>query len=155
MPLEIERKFLVCGDGWRAGVEAQGRILQGYLADGPRATVRARIKGELAYLTIKGASSGISRSEFEYRIPVEDAEAMLREMAVSAVIEKVRYRVRVGTHLWDLDVFEGENLGLVMAEIELEAEDADFQLPDWAGEEVSKDPRYFNAALAKHPYSRW
>lgn len=155
MPVEIERKFLVRNDGWRADVEEETRILQGYLADGPLATVRARIKGDLAYLTIKGATSGISRSEYEYRIPVEDAEAMLREMAISSVIEKVRYRVRVGRQIWDLDVFAGENQGLVMAEIELDAEDADFQLPDWAGEEVSDDPRYFNAALAKHPYTRW
>ncbi|MBK1722853.1 CYTH domain-containing protein [Thiocystis violacea] len=155
MAVEIERKFLVCSDSWRAAVEEETHILQGYLAEGSAATVRVRVRGDLAYLTIKGATQGISRLEFEYRIPVEDAEIMLRELAVSPVIEKVRYRVRRGRHLWDLDVFAGENAGLVMAEIELDAEEADFERPDWAGEEVSGDPRYFNVNLAQLPYRRW
>ena len=155
MAVEIERKFLVRNETWREQVEEETRILQGYLTQGGGATVRVRVKGDLAYLTIKGATSGISRLELEYRIPVEDAERMLRELAVSAVIEKTRYRVRCGHHLWDLDVFAGENTGLVLAEIELESEDAGFERPDWAGEEVSDDPRYFNARLALHPYRTW
>lgn len=155
MGVEIERKFLVARDTWWAGVEGETRILQGYLAEGGRATVRARIRGDAAYLTLKGPTSGISRLEFEYPIPVADAEILLRELAVSPLIEKVRYRVRAGRHVWDLDVFAGANAGLVLAEVELEAEDADFERPDWAGEEVSDDPRYFNVNLARHPYGHW
>ncbi len=155
MGVEIERKFLVARETWRASVEGETRILQGYLAEGQRSTVRARIRGDAAYLTIKGATSGISRLEFEYPIPVADAEILLRELAVSPLIEKVRYRVRCGHHVWDLDVFSGANAGLVLAEIELDAENAAFERPDWVGEEVSVDPRYFNVNLARHPYSRW
>ena len=155
MPLEIERKFLVVNDRWRANVEDETRLLQGYLAEGARATVRARIRGDRAYLTIKGATRGITRLEFEYPIPVADAEMLLRELAVSPLIEKTRYRVRQGGHVWDLDVFAGENAGLVLAELELESEEAVFERPDWAGQEVSDDPRYFNVNLARHPYGRW
>ncbi len=155
MGIEIERKFLVKDDSWRSSVEGETPILQGYLSQGAKATVRVRIRGESAYLTIKGATASLSRAEFEYPIPVADAERMLREMALSPLIEKVRYRVRCGDHVWDLDVFDGENSGLVMAELELEAEEADFELPDWAGEEVSGDPRYYNVNLAERPFSRW
>lgn len=155
MAVEIERKFLVRNDSWRSGVEEETRILQGYLADGPRATVRVRVKGDLAYLTVKGATSGISRTELEYRIPLEDAEVMLRELARPPLIEKTRFKVRHGRHLWDLDVFAGDNAGLVLAEIELDSEEADFERPPWAGDEVSDDPRYFNVNLAQHPYRRW
>ncbi len=154
MAVEIERKFLVCKETWRSSVEEESPIQQGYLADGAT-TVRVRRYGELAYLTIKGPSSGISRLEFEYRIPLADAEVMLAELAVASVIEKTRYRVRCGSHVWDLDVFEGENAGLVLAEVELDAEDADFERPDWAGEEVSDDPRYYNASLSQNPYQSW
>lgn len=155
MAVEIERKYLVTGDSWRAAVESQSRIMQGYLSEGGRATVRARVKGDKAFLTIKGATTGISRSEYEYEIPVADAEQMLAELAVSSVIDKTRYGVRQGNHVWDLDVFAGDNVGLVMAEVELGSEDEAFEMPDWAGEEVSGDGRYFNSNLASHPFKTW
>jgi adenylate cyclase len=155
MAVEIERKYLVKNDSWRKSVEAQAHIMQGYLANDDTASVRVRVKGDAAYLTIKGATSGISRSEYEYQIPVEDAETMLRELAIFPAIDKVRYSVRSGKHLWDLDLFSGENEGLVMAEVELASEDEDFQMPDWAGEEVSGDTRYYNVNLASNPYKSW
>jgi len=155
MAVEIERKYLVKNDSWRESVEAQAHIMQGYLANDDNASVRVRVKGDAAYLTIKGATSGISRSEYEYQIPVEDAETMLRELAIFPAIDKVRYSVRSGKHLWDLDLFSGENEGLVMAEVELASEDEDFQMPDWAGEEVSGDTRYYNVNLASNPYKSW
>jgi adenylate cyclase len=155
MGVEIERKFLVKNDSWRARVEWEWHIMQGYLANNANATVRVRVRGDIAYLTIKGPGRGISRSEYEYPIPVTDAEAMLKELAVSPPVDKVRYRVRAGKHLWDLDVFAGENAGLVMAEVELAAEDEVFERPDWLGDEVSGDPRYFNVNLARNPYKHW
>jgi adenylate cyclase len=155
MGTEIERKFLVKDDSWRASADAGTRILQGYLVSDPKITVRVRIRGEAAFLTIKGATAGIRRSEFEYPIPVDDAESMLREMAVSPVIEKIRYRLPCGAHVWDLDVFGGDNAGLVLAEVELDAEEAAFEMPDWAGQEVSGDPRYYNVNLARSPFRHW
>jgi adenylate cyclase len=154
MATEIERKFLVVNDGWRDAVESESHIMQGYLAENPNATVRVRLAGERAFLTIKGRMQGISRSEYEYAIPAEDAAAMLSSLAVSPPIDKVRYKVRHGDHLWDLDVFAGENAGLVMAEVELGSEDESFAVPDWAGREVSGDKRYYNVNLARHPYRR-
>ncbi|EXJ16133.1 CYTH domain-containing protein [Imhoffiella purpurea] len=155
MGVEIERKFLVRNEGWRGQVVSETRLLQGYLSSDPNLTVRARVRGESAFLTLKGRSRGISRAEFEYPIPVADAEVMLRDLAVSPLVEKIRYRVACGEQVWDLDVFAGENAGLVMAEIELESEDAPFERPDWLGEEVSDDPRYYNVNLASHPFCRW
>ncbi|MBK1653600.1 CYTH domain-containing protein [Allochromatium vinosum] len=155
MAIEIERKFLVVGDGWRDQVEDEIRLVQGYLTEDARTTVRVRIRGETAYLTIKGATQGISRLEFEYPIPVADAETLLHELAVSPLIEKIRYRVRHGGHLWELDVFAGANAGLVLAELELETVDEVFARPDWLGAEVSDDPRYFNVNLAQWPYGNW
>lgn len=155
MATEIERKFLVQNDGWRDAVESETRIMQGYLAENPSSTVRVRVAGERAFLTIKGPMRGLTRSEFEYPIPPDDAEAMLAELAVSPPIDKVRHKVRHGAHVWDLDVFAGENAGLVMAEVELASEDEDFQLPDWAGAEVTGDKRYYNVNLARNPFRRW
>lgn len=155
MPTEIERKFLVDGDGWRDAVESETRIMQGYLANNQNATVRVRVAGDQAWLTIKGMMRGASRSEYEYAIPSEEAVTMLDELAVSAPIDKVRYRVRCGEHVWDLDVFAGENQGLVMAEVELASEDEAFEMPDWAGREVTGDGRYYNVNLARHPYRHW
>lgn len=155
MATEIERKFLVTGDSWRGAVESQQHVMQGYLANGENATVRVRVKGDAAYLTIKGMMTGISRAEYEYQIPVADAQAMLKDLAVSPAIDKTRYLVRCGAHVWELDVFAGDNAGLVMAELELASEDESFQLPEWAGEEVSDDLRYYNVNLSLHPYKRW
>jgi len=155
MAIEIERKFLVEGDSWRDAVVSETPVMQGYLASTGRVTLRARLKGEQGVLTIKGATRGISRAEYEYPIPAQDAKAMLAELAESAIIDKTRFHVRVGEHLWELDVFAGENAGLVLAEIELVSEDEHFERPAWLGAEVSDDPRYYNANLARHPYQRW
>ncbi len=155
MGLEIERKFLVANDAWQAHVESESRLQQGYLSTDETATIRVRVKDDRAFLTIKGKTVGIKRSEFEYEIPLADAEEMLRNHIQGAAINKVRYKVRCGEHLWDLDVFHGDNEGLVMAEVELASEDETFEMPDWAGMEVSDDARYYNANLVENPYRGW
>lgn len=161
MGLEIERKFLVKDDSWRDQVEYQAPIVQGYLANDTRLSVRVRKHpapghaGDVAFLTIKSATVGLSRSEYEYPIPPQDAIGMLTELAIAPLIEKTRYFVRVGAHLWEIDVFDGANSGLVVAEIELAAEDEPFEMPSWAGREVSGDARYYNVNLAFTPYSQW
>ncbi|MGQ9658947.1 MAG: CYTH domain-containing protein [Thermochromatium sp.] len=155
MAYEIERKFLVVGEGWRDQVEDATRLVQGYLTEDARTTVRVRICGTRAWLTLKGQTQGISRLEFQYPIPIDEAEILLRELAVLPLIEKTRYRVRHGGHVWELDVFAGANAGLVLAELELERVDEAFERPDWLGAEVSDDPRYFNVNLARYPYGNW
>ncbi len=155
MATEIERKFLVKDDSWRAQVISETRYKQGYLANQERASVRVRIGAGRAFLNIKSATIGAKRHEFEYEIPLQDAEDMLLHIAAGPCIDKVRYEVPHGDHVWELDVFHGENAGLVVAEIELEAEDEPFDKPAWAGMEVTGDPRYYNAMLVRHPYSRW
>ena len=152
MGIEIERKFLVRSDAWRHG---EGRYLcQAYLNRDPARTVRVRIDGEQAFLTVKGRSVGASRSEFEYAIPVADAQALLA-LADGPAIEKRRHRVPMGELVWEVDEFLGANAPLVVAEIELPSEDHPFTQPDWVGEEVTQDPRYFNSALAARPFSSW
>lgn len=154
MAIEIERKFLVEDESWKDG-STEGLVCwQGYLASDKTKAVRVRILGEWACLTIKGATTGITRSEFEYEIPVSDAESMM-ELCGDAIVEKIRYRIAHGGMTWELDVFEGANAGLVMAEIELEIECQLFEIPPWAGEEVSGDPRYYNASLSKQPFTTW
>jgi adenylate cyclase len=158
MALEIERKFLVRNELWREHVLSQSRLVQGYLARGNDKggpTIRVRIGGGRAWLNIKGAASAIRRPEFEYEIPLQDAQQILEELAERPHIEKTRYRVQCGGHVWDLDLFQGENAGLVVAEVELGSEQEQFEMPSWAGEEVSGDRRYRNASLVDHPYSRW
>jgi len=152
MGKEIERKFLVSGESWKEGATGTD-FQQGYLASDLN-TVRVRIAGGTAYLTIKSKTKGISRDEFEYEIPVADAEAMLK-LCPESPISKTRYEVQHGAHLWEVDVFHGANEGLVMAEVELASEEEDVDLPGWAGEEVSHDPRYYNSALSKSPYTTW
>lgn len=154
MGIEIERKFLVEGDAWRS-IDGTGvSCRQGYLDSGRGTTVRVRIMGTHAYLTIKGATSGITRSEFEYEIPVPDAESML-ELCRDSIVEKKRYFIDHGGMTWELDVFSGANAGLIMAEIELESESQSFALPSWVGAEVSADPRYRNGQLARQPFTEW
>ena len=154
MAREIERKFLLKNDNWRSKVHASHVLRQGYLCGNTRASVRVRIDGDRANLNIKSATLGVERLEFEYPFPVEQAEVMLSELA-GEVVEKTRHEVRHQGHLWEIDEFAGENEGLIVAEIELgDAEEA-FERPDWLGEEVSADPRYYNSELARHPYSRW
>ena len=152
MAQEIERKFLVRGDAWRAAPGTY--ICQGYLNRDKQRTVRVRIAGDAAWLTIKGASSGAVRAEFEYPIPLEDARQLLA-LCEPPLIEKHRHVVPHGGFKWEVDEFLGENLGLVVAEIELDAEDQAFEQPDWVGEEVTHDARYFNSNLAAHPFSSW
>ena len=153
MGIEIERKFLVKDDSWKAAAD-QGRLCrQGYLLSNEGATVRIRVIGEGAFLTIKGPSNGISRTEFEYEIPCADAETLLA--LCGNLVEKVRHLVSCAGMVWEVDVFAGANEGLVMAEIELASEGQEVGLPEWVGEEVSGDLRYYNACLAKHPFTGW
>ncbi len=155
MAVEIERKFLVENDLWRAHVVSSSELKQAYISNQINATVRVRISGDKAFLTIKGPTSGISRDEFEYAIPVDDAKLMLDLRHAGVVIEKTRHKVRCGEHIWDLDIFYGENEGLRLAEVELKSETEEFQLPEWAGAEVTGDCRYANSRLAEEPYCNW
>lgn len=150
MAAEIERKFLVIGDAWNDGTPGT-RIAQGYLSMDVDRTVRVRIAGENAWITVKGRSRGITRAEFEYAIPVNDARDLL-EMCLPSVIDKTRHRIAFGGHVWEVDVFHGANEGLVLAEVELDDESVQPEMPPWAGEEVSHDVRYFNANLAVKPF---
>lgn len=155
MALEIERKFLVASDAWRSDVGEVRRIRQGYLTRGDKVSIRLRLDdGGKAALTIKAAAGGITRHEFEYPIPVADAEAMLA-LVESSVIIKSRHKVPVEGLMWEIDVFEGANAGLVIAEIELERADQEFGRPPWLGEEVTHISRYYNSALAEVPYASW
>ena len=157
MAQEIERKFLVRGD-FRQDAFAASRITQAYLSSVPGRTVRIRVSGERGFITVKGASnaSGAARFEWEKEIPVDEARALL-ELAEPGVIDKTRYRVRSsdGVHTWEVDEFCGDNEGLILAEIELADEDEPFDRPAWLGEEVTGNPRYFNAQLLKNPYKNW
>lgn len=154
--IEIERKFLVLSNDFINESFSQKRIVQGYLSSNPERTVRVRIKGDKGYLTIKGKSSanGTTRLEWEREISVMDAETLLN-LCESGIIDKVRYEVKVGHHVYEVDIFSGENDGLVMAEIELESETETFEKPKWLGEEVTNDERYYNAYLSKNPFTRW
>ncbi len=149
MAEEIERKFLVKDDSWRSNVRKSVPIQQGYLEVLHGTTVRARVKGEQAFLTVKGPSQGVSRLEFEYEIPVEDAAEMIADLCGTRRIKKTRHFVDVGGFEWVIDVFEDHNAPLVLAEVELESEDQAFEMPVWAGAEVSTDAAYFNVNLAK------
>ncbi len=155
MATEIERKFLVNSDRWREQADAGQHLAQGYLIGAREASVRVRIEGEQANLNIKSATLGIYRQEYEYAIPLADAREMLDTLCEKPAIEKTRYHVEHAGHTWEVDVFEGENAGLVVAEIELASESEPFEQPDWLGEEVSADPRYYNVSLVKHPYKAW
>lgn len=155
MATEIERKFLVSGEGWRKQADAGEAIEQGYLCAEKRRTVRVRLTASGAKLTIKGAGEGIARSEYEYDIPGRDAREMLDALCTGVPIAKTRYRVEHRGHTWEIDVFEGANAGLVLAEVELGSVDEAVDLPGWAGREVSEDERYFNAYLTRHPFENW
>ena len=155
MGIEIERKFLVDKYLWaHTGKPAGTAFKQGYLVNDKGKTIRVRIAGDEAWITIKGVTHGVSRKEYEYPIPVNDAAEILTEMA-GAVVEKTRYRVTFAGKVWEVDVFEGENAGLVIAEIELNDEGDVFELPDWVLSEVSGDARYYNSNLSENPYCKW
>jgi adenylate cyclase len=154
MSVEIERKYLVDVSIWRPTAPGVA-IRQGYLSSVPERTVRVRIEGDRAVLTIKGKTDGISRVELEYPIPVDDAATMLADLCERPLIEKTRHHEVHAGKTWDVDVFAGDNAGLVVAEIELASETEPFEVPPWASTEVSDDPRYFNASLIKRPYRTW
>jgi adenylate cyclase len=150
---EIERKFLVSGDGWRGGSPGCP-YTQGYLSRDPERVVRVRQAGKRAYITIKGISQGTTRAEFEYPISLSDAEALMK-LCLRPLIEKVRHVVEYHGKRWEVDEFHDENEGLILAEVELSREDEPVDLPPWIGQEVSRDARYFNANLVEHPFTRW
>lgn len=154
MGVEIERKFLVAGDAWRT-LGAPVLLRQGYLSADPERTVRVRIEGEHGVLTIKSKNEGASRGEWEYPIPLQDAEELLDRLCERPLVEKYRRRIDFQGFTWEVDEFLGENAGLVVAEIELPAEDTVFDLPDWIGEEVTGERRYYNSSLIRLPYSKW
>lgn len=154
MAKEIERKFLVVGDGWRA-LAAGTMYRQGYLNSVKERTVRIRTVGDKAFLTVKGITVGATRVEYEYEIPTSDCNAMLDGLAEQPIIEKKRYKIAFGGLTWEVDEFFGDNAGLIVAEVELTSEEQKFEKPAWIGQEVSSDPRYFNSNLIAHPYSKW
>jgi adenylate cyclase len=153
MALEIERKFLVKEGAWRN--EQGTKYRQGYLNSYKERTVRVRIIDDKGYLTVKGISRGAVRVEYEYEIPRIEAEAMLDDLCEKPLIEKIRCKIEYKGLIWEVDEFFGENLGLTLAEVELESEDQKFVKPEWIGEEVTEDPKYFNANLIHHPFSKW
>ena len=154
MGKEIERKYLVKGDSWRAlGEGIQYR--QGYLSTAEERSVRVRTVNGKAYLTVKGETRGIARMEYDYEIPLTDANELLDEVCERPLIEKTRYTISTAGHIWEIDEFDGENRGLIVAEVELASEEQTVDLPDWVGTEVSDDPRYYNANLIANPYTRW
>lgn len=154
--IEIERKFLVKNESFKAEAFTQNRITQGYLSSIPERTVRVRIKGDKAYLTIKGMTNetGMSRFEWEKEIPVDEAKSLLF-LCEKGVIDKTRYEVKINQHVYEVDAFHGENNGLIIAEIELDSEAEAFEKPNWLGQEVTNDKRYYNSNLSLNPYSNW
>lgn len=157
MAREIERKFLTRGDGWREQWLRRRHFRQGYLTDHEhgRASVRVRVLGEEGELNIKSLELGVSREEYQYPIPVDDAREMLDNLCHGPQVEKVRHWVEAGGHVWEIDEFLGDNQGLVVAEVELTSESERIERPDWLGPEVTHLPRYFNVALVKRPYREW
>ena len=153
MPLEIERKFLVDTQKWNPTGKGT-QLVQAYLSIEPNPTVRIRIAGENAFVTIKGRSETISRPEFEYEIPLKEAQEMML-LAISNPVEKIRYEIMHENFRWEVDVFSGKNEGLVIAELELESENQTFPRPDWLLAEVSGDRRYYNSYLSEHPFQEW
>jgi len=153
MPVEIERKFLVASDAWRLG--ALGKpYCQGYLSRTPETTIRVRTEGEDACLTIKGKTTGISRPEFEYRIPFQEA-LELQQLCATPLVIKTRYEILYEGEIWEVDEFHGDNEGLIIAEIEIEHPEAAIKLPPWIGKEVTHEARYYNSNLSKHPFKTW
>lgn len=154
MPSEIERKFLLASEDWRHSIRRSIPIRQGYLAEG-NASVRVRVSGDEANLNIKSMTLGVSRLEYEYSIPLDEAHEMLDRLCRRPLIEKTRHLVEFAGRTWEIDEFAGDNAGLVVAELELGSEDEAYERPDWLGDEVSDDPRYYNVRLVQHPYRDW
>ncbi|MCI0505232.1 MAG: CYTH domain-containing protein [Gammaproteobacteria bacterium] len=155
MATEIERKFLVLNDDWRKLATRQKILKQGYFAGGGKASIRIRVVDESANINIKSATLDVARKEYEFPVPYADAREMLEQLCEKPLIEKTRYYVPYGNHIWEVDEFTGDNAGLVVAEIELLEMNESFEKPPWLGEEVSHDTRYYNVCLVKHPYKDW
>lgn len=159
MAREIERKFLLENEQWKALAHKKTFYAQGYLNDIAdktcKSSVRVRLEGDKAKMNIKSLEIGLSRDEYEYEIPFSDAKKMLESLAVGPVIEKDRYLVTLGSHTWEIDEFHGENTGLVVAEVEMQSEDEVVEIPAWAGREVTEEVRYYNISLSKKPYNSW
>lgn len=155
MPIEIERKFLLANNNWRDEVIRSSRIRQGYMGKIDKASVRIRVQGDKANINIKSATLDMRRMEYEYEIPLDEAEEMLDQLCDQPQVDKTRYFVEFGSHLWEIDEFYGENEGLFVAEVELGSEDEVFEKPEWLGQEVTEDPRYYNVNLIKHPFKAW
>ncbi len=154
MAHEIERKFLITGEAWRELAKGTA-YRQGYLSTVKERTVRVRTIDDKGFLTIKGITVGATRAEYEYEIPAGDTNEMLDDLCEQPIIEKKRYKVPLDGFIWEIDEFGGVNEGLIVAEIELESEDQEFNKPDWIGDEVSGDPRYFNSNLIANPFTTW
>ncbi|GAB4267179.1 MAG: CYTH domain-containing protein [Candidatus Rifleibacteriota bacterium] len=154
MGKEIEKKYLVKGDDWKKSAKGI-RYRQGYLSTAKERTVRVRIIDDKGFLTIKGITENASRVEYEYEIPANEADDMLLNLCEKPLIEKKRYQIEFSGLTWEVDEFFGDNEGLIVAEVELESEDHEVDLPDWIGEEVTSDPRYFNSNLTKNPFKNW
>jgi adenylate cyclase len=155
MAIEIEKKFTLKNENWRQQVRKSKSYRQGYLAGNDRASVRVRIEDDQANLNIKSATLGVFRKEFEYHIPLEEAQELLDELCEKPLIEKTRHFVEFGGKTWEVDEFWGDNEGLIVAEVELDSEHEEFALPDWAGKDVSHDKRYYNVSLVKYPFKDW
>ena len=155
MGTEIERKFLVINDNWRRSVSKSSHYIQGYFATNDECSIRIRISDDKAELNIKSATLGISRSEYNYSIPMADAEEILNKLCIRPSIEKTRFHVEYENHLWEIDEFTGDNEGLVVAEIELDTTETEFTKPAWVGDEVSNDVRYYNVCLVEKPFTTW
>lgn len=155
MATEIERKYLILNDGWRDQADEGIQITQGYMGGNDKSSIRIRINGDSANLNIKSKTLGMLRSEYEYAIPLEDAREMLTTLCDRPYIDKTRFHVSHEGHLWEIDVFAGENEGLIVAELELDSADEAYNLPDWIGKEVTEEPRYYNICLVTHPYKNW
>jgi adenylate cyclase len=155
MAIEIERKFLLQNENWRAYVSHSVIYKQGYLSSQATSSIRVRISDKQAWLNIKSATIGTQRAEYEYEIPLADANEILANLCLKPVIEKTRHFVTHENHLWEIDEFDGENSGLIVAEIELQSVDEFFVKPNWLGDEVTQDVRYYNNNLAREPYSQW
>lgn len=155
MALEIERKFLLAGDGWRGAVQSSQYLAQGYLNERGRASVRVRIEGESANLNIKAAVVGSARAEYEYPIPLAEGREILDNLTLTTPVEKTRHRLEYAGHTWEIDEFAGANAPLIVAEIELGNAEEIFERPDWLGAEITDEERYYNHALAFKPYNQW
>lgn len=155
MAIEIERKFLISSDEWCHDADDGTQIVQGYMGSNEKSSVRIRVNGNTANINIKSKTIGAQRNEYEYAIPLVEANEMLTALCDRPYIDKTRYHVNYQGHLWEVDVFAGENDGLVVAELELTTVDETFDLPSWVGKEVTEDPRYYNICLVTHPYKSW